>query len=102
MPRCGGQGACSRPPFALSPAPSPLSRKVGPSWDGGLRGQTCCQAVAPVAGASTCSKDPVPVGGGRSPSLGGTGSGLMPEICLGAEGEELSNLALEAVRASIS
>lgn len=33
MPRCGGQGACSRPPFALSPAPSPLSRKVGPSWD---------------------------------------------------------------------
>lgn len=24
----------------------------------------------------------------------------MPEICLGAEGEELSNLALEAARAS--
>lgn len=42
------------------------------------------------------------MGGGRSPSLGGTGSGLMPEICLGAEGEELSNLALEAMRASIS
>lgn len=42
------------------------------------------------------------MGGGRSLSLGETGSGLMPEIRLGAEGEELSNLALEAVRASIS
>lgn len=33
MPRCGRQGACSRLPSALSPAPSPPSRKLGPRWD---------------------------------------------------------------------
>ena len=92
---------------ALRPLPCPLSSEQEGGTKLGPEASEARLAVRqwlqpPVAGASTGSKDPVPVGGGRSLSLGETGSGLMPEIRLGAEGEELSNLALEAVRASIS